>query len=109
MAPHVLLAKALRTLTDDEQAVVLQHVLPILGLAGGPVVLPHPAADGGPCRPGRGAGGAVARGWRQGGPAGATAVEHARQAEDLVRQQRSQHERRGPGLVEHFLDANPTE
>lgn len=36
LGPHALLAKALRTLTDDEQGVVLQHVLPILGLSGGP-------------------------------------------------------------------------
>lgn len=34
--PHALLAKALRTLTDEEQGVVLQHVLPVVGLAGGP-------------------------------------------------------------------------
>jgi hypothetical protein len=47
LAPHVLLAKALRTLTDDEQAVVLQHVLPFIGLVRGPAssLTPRPTAS----------------------------------------------------------------
>ncbi len=33
--PHELLAKALRTLTDEEQGVVLSKLLPVAGLAPG--------------------------------------------------------------------------
>lgn len=36
LAPYALLAKALRTLSDEEQGVVLQHVLPVAGLTSGP-------------------------------------------------------------------------
>ena len=36
LEPHALLAKALRTLSDEEQGVVLQHVLPVPGLPGSP-------------------------------------------------------------------------
>jgi hypothetical protein len=36
VGPYALLAKALRTLTDEEQGVVLQHVLPVVGLTGSP-------------------------------------------------------------------------
>ena len=40
LGPHALLAKALRTLTDEEQGVVLQHVLSGLGLPGSPAAVP---------------------------------------------------------------------
>jgi hypothetical protein len=46
LGPHALLAKALRTLDDEEQGVVLQHLLPTRGLPGGPApsVLFEPTA-----------------------------------------------------------------
>jgi len=34
LEPHALLAKALRTLTDEEQGVVLKHLLPVPDVAG---------------------------------------------------------------------------
>jgi hypothetical protein len=109
MEPHVLLAKALRTLTDEEQAVVLQHVLPILGLAGGPVssLTSRPTA----------ARAALAVELAGQSPAGGDKVGL------LVRLPSRTHGRLKTwcdsnghsmnvvvrGLVEHFLDANPTE
>ena len=108
LEPHALLAKALRTLTDEEQGVVLQHILPVVGLSGGRAssVASQPTA---------------AR--------AALAVELAAQAAPggnkvglLVRLPSDTHGKLKTwcdanghsmnvvvrGLIEHFLDGNPT-